>query len=198
MAYTTRQNVEQYLNADLSSVDSWVTTLIAAAKLWIDKYCGKTFEGVSADRYYDGNGTSRLLIDAFTGSPTVTVLESDGTTLLALTEGASEDFVTYPLNSTEKNEIVLMVNNQIGCFPNRKRSVKVTAVFGAGATVPDDVKLAATIMVSKVCEKRLKGGTPSSESLGDYSISFKTQAEEDKDTFDQVEGLLDHYRDLAV
>lgn len=217
MSYTTRTKVEQYLSADLASVDSLITEWISAAKLIIDKYCGKTFEGASATRYYDGNGSDRIVIDPFYGIPTeVSLLNYDGTTDTTLVEGAGEDYVAYPLNSSEKNELVLMPNSRRGLFSRAfdnilddtegvadssvRRLLKVTATFGNAASVPADIALAATKMVAGWAEKGLKGGTPASESLGDYSISFSNAAgaTDDSGLSTDISLILDPYRDIEI
>lgn len=217
MAYTTRSKIEQYLSADLSAIDSLVTEWISAAKLIIDKYTGKTFEVAAETRYYDGNGSDRIFIDSFYGVPTtVALLNYDGSVDTTLVEGADQDYVAYPLNTIEKNELVLMPNARRQFFSrafdnilddenpqadqNIKRLIKVTANFGTSATVPADVALAATMIVAKVAEKGLKGGTPASESLGDYSISFKSEAvaTNPSDLSPEITALLDPYRDVEV
>lgn len=218
MAYTTRAKIEAYLTADLSSIDSSVTSWIAAAKLIIDRYTGKTFESAGAStRYYDGNRSDRIFIDSFRGVPTeVSILSYNGDVEITLTEGAGNDYVAYPLNTTEKNELVLMPNSQRGGFSRAffenlledcedvdsdiKRLIKVTADFSVSATVPDDISLAATMMVAKLAEKSVKGGSPASESLGDYSISFQSQGVADDGTglMPEVVAILDGYRDIEV
>jgi len=213
MAYTTLNKVEQYTQRDLSGLSALVTTLIAAATKWINNYCGKTFESASETRYYDGNGRNRLLIDAFTGTPTeVTLLNYDGSDDTTLAEGASEDYVAYPLNATEKNELVLMPNASRGIFArafdnilddnppgdfDMKRLVKVTANFGASASVPDDVSLAATMLVAKLIERGSHaGGEIQSEKLGDYSYTLKAMDEEAQ--IMGVNQILDAYRDIEI
>jgi hypothetical protein len=216
MAYTSRQKVEQYIGDDLSDIASEVTNWIASVKAWIDRYCGRTFEAASETRYYDGNGKSRIFVDPFVGTPTeVSLLNLDGTTHATLTEGATNDYVAYPLNSTEKNEIVLMQGAAIRRFTRAyfedilddedigrsdaeedRRLLKVTADFGASATVPADVELAATKLVAQIAEKRLKGGPLASESLGDYSHSFG----EFNETADAlgVYNILDQWREPNI
>ena len=196
MAYTNRSKVEQYLNADLSAVDSWLTEVIAGVDAWIDKYVGKTFEGTSEDRFFDGSGKDRILIDPFTGSPTVLILNLDGTTQNSLSEGASSDYITYPLNETEKNELVLVSTAQLFSFPSGKRRVKVTAAFGASTAVPDDVAIAAMKLVGNIAQKRLKGGDPKSERLGDYAITVK-EIKEEADAMG-IYNILDQHRDIAI
>jgi len=196
MSYTTQAKVEQYLNTDLSAVSSEVDNWIASVKAWIDNCCGKTFEASSATRYYDGNGKQRILIDPFVGNPTVTLLELDGTDHLALTEGPAEDYITYPLNETEKNELALVSTANILSFLKGKRRVKVIADFGYSSSVPADVELIATKLVGSIAEKRIKGGPSKSEKLGDYSITYK-DIDEEADALG-VFSILDLYREIAI
>lgn len=195
--YTTRAKVEQYLNTDLSAVSSEVDNWIASVKAWIDRYCGKTFEGTSVTRYYDGNGKSRILIDSFIGIPTeVSILEIDGTTHLTLTEGQSEDYIIYPLNETEKNELALVTSSNIFSFLRGKRRLKVIASFGASTSVPADVELATTKLVGTIAEKRTKGGEVKSEKLGDQSLTYKDIDEEAKAL--GIYNILDQHREIYV
>ena len=195
--YTTQSKVEQYLNIDLSAVSSEVTNWIESVEAWINRYCGKTFEGTSVTRYYDGNGKQRILIDSFTGTPTeVSILEIDGTVHLTLTEGQSEDYIIYPLNETEKNELALVTSANILSFIKGKRRLKVTAVFGASAAVPADVELAATKLVASIAEKRTKGGETKSEKLGDQTIVYK-EIDQAADALG-VFNILDQYREIYV
>lgn len=193
MAYTDEGTIEKYLTVDIdTSFTAYVTACIAAAKAWIDRYTGKTFEAVTADHYYDSDGCSELMIDSFTGSPTVTILNSDGTTDEVLTEGASDDFLAYPLNNTEKNKIVLLARK----FPRGNRRVKVTATWGFSDTVPADIKIIATKLVAKILEKGIDGGKLSATQLGDANVSFEAI-----DEAAEVLGIyqtLDMYRDISI
>lgn len=194
---TTRANIEQHLNADLSAVDSYVTKVINAVEQFIKNYTGKDFTAVAETRYYDGSGNDRLLIDSFYGTPTlVRILETDGTELLTLTQGQANDYIIYPLNSTEKNELVLTVGASIGYWPSGRRRVMVTATFGVSASVPADIEIVATELAAAILEKRIKGGVASSESLGDYSISFKDI--EAEANLMRAENILDLHRDIAI
>jgi len=131
-----------------------------------------------------------------------------------LTEGAGADFVSYPLNETQKYELVLMPNASIGVFARAfenllddddaaggadvKRLISVTAAFGASTTCPADVELAATKLVAKIAEKRLKGsdGKVTAESLGDYSISFG-DVDSEADALG-IFNILDQWREPSI
>lgn len=200
------------MNADLSAVASEVTNWIASVKAWIDNYCQKTFEAVSETRYYDGNRKDRIVIDAFVGTPTVSLLNFDGSVDTLLTEGAGGDFVAYPLNTTQKYELVLQPfarrNRFARVFENIlddddretdadiKRVLKVVATFGASSTVPADVELAATMLVARIADMRVSGGNLKSETLGDYSATFADITPENDEL--GVLSLLAPYVDIDI
>lgn len=194
--YTNEGELEKYLGVDISGISTWVAGVISSVQSVIDNYCGKSFEAASTTKYYDGQGGTRLPVDAFIGSPAVVTLEVDGDDDQTLTEGQGDDFITYPLNETEKNEIVLVPTSSIGYWPIGKRRIKVTASFGHSTDVPDDVKLAATMLAARVIEKSLKGGELTSVRLGEYSANFK-ELRDDADVLG-VYSILNKYRDIQL
>jgi hypothetical protein len=195
--YTSQTRVENYggIVIDTSLVTSF-TQWVGAAKLWIDNYTGKTFETSGAeDRYYDGCGEQTLLVDSFYGTPTVSILETDGSTVQqVLTQGV--DFITGPQNRTEKSEIILMPTNSVGVFPNGTRRIKINATFAVSSTVPADIELVATKLVTDIIDKGLKGGRYSSFSLGDMSMNFQA-IDEVADPLG-IYSILDRYREITL
>lgn len=193
MAYTDKGTIQKYLTVDIdTSFDTQITSWIASVKAWIDRYTGKTFEAASSTKYYDTDGCSEIIIDSFVGSPTVEILNSDGTTFESLTEGAGDDYVTYPLNTTEKNSIVLVSSK----FPHGKRRLKVTATFGFSTTVPDDIKLIATKLLGFILAKGIDGGKLSQSQLGDQSVTFEA-IDESAEALG-IYQTLDMYRDISI
>lgn len=193
MAYTDEGTIEKYLTVDIdSSFSAQVTEWIAAVKTWIDRYVGKTFEAVSETRYYDSYGGDELFVDSFVGSPTVTILNTDGTTFETLTEGHANDYLSYPLNNTEKNRIVLL--NQV--FPSGSRRVKIDASFGFSASVPSDIKVVATKLVAKILEKGIDGGKLSQTQLGDATVTFEAIDEAAEAL--GIYQTLDMYREISI
>ncbi len=196
MAYTTPTKVEQMFGLTLSGASlAAVNDIILAVKAFIDRYCGKTFESASEVRYYDGNGKHCILVDSFTGTPTVLVLNSDGSTDRTLTEGQGNDFITAPYNSTEKNEIVLTGYGWFTAFPNGKHRIKVTANFGVSASVPADIQFAATKLAGQMYQDANEGVITSIR-LGDYSATFAA-IDEKKDAMG-ITTILDSYRDIDI
>ena len=197
MSYTTKAKIEKVIGQDIPvAYNTAITDWIASVKVWIDKYCGKTFEAASEDRYYDGNGLRELAVDSFVGSATVLILNPDGTTMQTLTQGQADDFVTWPYNDTEKNRLVLMSEASIGAFPTGKRRVKVTATFGGSSAVPADIELIAFKLVGSIYTKGQDGGPVSSETLGDYSVSF-AKIDEEAEALG-IYNTLNEYRDINI
>jgi hypothetical protein len=175
MSYTSGTTVANYLGRALSAGESaLMTSWIAAVKRFIENYTHCVFEQeAAATRYFDGNGQNELNVDEFLSISALVILETDGTELQTLTEGASSDFITYPYNVSPKFKIILQPSSSIQSFPNRRRSVKITGTWNNSSTVPDDIALAATMLVAGIiADSKSNGKEVSSESLGGYSISY--------------------------
>lgn len=193
MAYTTKAKVDALYGTDIPQAT--FDALLASVKAFIDRYCGKTFEGGSATKIYDGNGRDEILVDSFYGSPSsVKILNSDGTDYETLTEGQANDYVALPLNSSEKNMIRLTGNGFWGRFANRESVLSVTATFGFAASAPADIELAATQMVGELYSGNQ--GDVKSESLGDYSVSYADVGSAASKI--SATNILDLYRDIDI
>lgn len=199
MSYTDKGRIQRFLNVDIAnSYDTQIDDWIAEVQSWIDDYCGKTFEAVTEDRHYDGDGTKELIVDGFVdGTITeLSILNVNGSVEATLTEGHDEDFIAYPLNSNEKHLIRLTANASRSVFPSRKRGVKITADFGYSATVPNQIRMVATKLVATLVEKGLKGGKLSEVQLGDYRAKFE-KIDEDFAAMG-IYQTLDMYRDISI
>lgn len=194
MAYTTKAKVDALFGTNIDN--TLFTSLLASVKAFIDRYCGKTFEGVSETRYYTPlKGSNCLLVDSFTGNPTVTILNQDGTTDRVLTQGQASDFITAPYNSTEKNQLELTGLGWYTHWPCWKHSVQVVATFGGSAAVPSDIELVATQLVGRLAADGVSNGKKA-EALGDYSVSYGEV--QDSATEMSVTTILDSYRDIDI
>lgn len=194
MAYTTKAKVDALFG--ISIPQSTADDLIAAVKLFIDRYTGKTFEGGSETRYYDGNGGDRISVDSFYGTPTeVAILNPDGTTDRVLTIGQANDYITLPYNSTEKNQILLTGVVSYWRFPRGASRIKVTANFGYGASVPKDIELVATRLVGALYGGN-SGASVKSETLGDYSVTYGN-IESAAESIGVMQ-ILDLHRDIDI
>lgn len=199
--YTTSAIVLKYLNFTLdadkqSLLPDWIT----AVSNFIENYTDREFNAAaSATRHFDGDGSREFIIDDFDGTPTVIILNQDGTTFQELTEGQNQDYITFPYNKNRKYKLILKPTSTIGAFFRGKKNIKVVADFGFPDNVPKDIELAATMLIAEIAKNSSKGGSVQSESLGDYSVTFTNLA-----TLEGIAGrigvsaLLDPYRIIEV
>jgi hypothetical protein len=170
MSYTTKAQVEQYLQHDINSqIDSFVDTWIAWVQAYIDRYCGRTFGSTAiTTKYYDGTGRNELYIDDCTAVSVLQILDPAGTVVDTV---AADEFWLYPLNLAQKNRIVL--NGQgLGAFPAYPRSVKVTGTFGV-ASVPAEIQWAATALVADIVKSQPDVARAAArQKLGEYEVEF--------------------------
>jgi hypothetical protein len=180
MRYTTKENVEQYLNTTISiNIDLF----ILSAEQYIDTYTGKNFkEGDEKTRYYDGNNKRELIIDDATE---ITSLYIDDE---LMTEG--DDYLTYPYNKTPIYKLI--GENRV--FPEDYKNIKVTGKFGYECP-PDEIKMVATILTAGLYQATRGGGEISSEKIGDYSVSYTNGQKTD---FENVKEILNKYRIIVI
>jgi len=201
MAYTTKGKVQNYIAVDIDSslvsqVDDWIT----AVTDWINKYCKKVFEAVTETRFYDVPKVTRsLIIDPFvdTTITELSTLDLDGVVENTLTEGDGNDFIAYPQNDTEKYELRLTNGSIIGVFPSGSRRLKVSADFGASASVPKDIELIATKLVGEILRRGLDGGKLSKAKIGDIDLTY-VNINETAEALTGIYNTLDQYRHLSI
>lgn len=194
MAYVSKAELEKYLLIEIdSSFDAQIAAWAESVKVWIDRYTGRTFEsGVASTKYYDGSTDGMIFTHAFTGTPTVELLDSDGNTV----ETVTDDVLAYPLNTTEKTYIVIPGRS----FGSGYKRVKVTANFWSSDSVPADIKLAATKLLASIIEDQVPTtGAKQSESLGDYSVTYAKDPVSDEAAEKMgITSILDQYRDITI
>lgn len=197
MAYTDKTTIEGYLGKTITIEATLLASWIASVKDWIDRYCATTFESSAATtRYFEGNDRDEIEIDPFTTITSLKILDVNGSTLHTLTEASNGDFLTYPYNTTEKYRLILTAVAKTGCFPAGYRSVEVMAFFCSSTTVPDAIKLVATQLMARLIESKgsAQGKEIKQESLGDYSVSYTTEALEESAEAMSLYSILDQYK----
>ena len=201
MAYTNKSNIQNYLMIDISdSFDTQITAWISAAENYINNYTNRPegFEtSTDETRYYDGNGLREIQIDHFTTITSVDILELQGDdSEFSLTEGADDDYITFPYNESPKYKLILTLNSSPGSFFKGSKRIKVVADFGFSSTVPKDIELATTMLVAKIVEKGQRGGDVQQERLGDYNVVFSQM---NKDAIElNIEQMLNRYKTIEV
>lgn len=205
MAYSSKSDIENMFGITIpNELNAFVANLIAAVQIYIDRYCGRTFEGASATRYYEGVRGSGdpcvLLVDPFYGTPSeVQLLGYDGSVEDTLVEGTGADYLTGPENQDSKNLLRLLPTSGHGRWGSGPRRVKVTATFGNGAACPADVNVAATKLAGELYRTRATAnGELASLTLGDYSASYQPANVQKAASLMGVDDILDGYRLIEI
>ena len=175
MAYTQKSYIQNYLLTNIDdSFDSQITKWVTAVSNWINNYTGTVFESSSdTSRIYDGDGTNEIMVDEFTAITKIEILDREGD--VDETLNSTSYWHAYPANKDYKNRIrINAANAPIAVFPSGHQNVKLYATFGHSASVPEDIRLAATMLVGQIIRdsQTEETGRVTAESLGEYSVTF--------------------------
>jgi hypothetical protein len=193
---TSLPSVREYLKiaASDTTYDSLLTNLIKRSQMLIEKYCGRQFKARDYTEYYDGDGTSKLLLKQW---PIVSVTElnmDNARSFLSVTQALAADFVIW---SEEGYLELLSAADSISGFSEggslfRYGQQNIKVRYNAGyAAIPEDLELASIIHVANLYNKAGMDGH-SSISLGGLAKSFST-----KPFPDEVVMYLEPYRKRA-
>lgn len=197
--YTNKTEIENYILTTIDSTfNSQVDNWIEAMENYIDHMTGRNFiaDSVSndSDKYYDGDNTSKLLID---DAVEITEIEvGDGNVLTPDTSPlkADGDFVTQPYNRTPITRIVL----RAGYFPTYpKQGIRVKARWGFSENVPADIKQVCTVLVAGIINYGNNAdGEVKSMNIGSYSVTYKD--EKQWQDFERVGEILKNYKKFII
>jgi hypothetical protein len=172
------EDVEAYTLQDVAEtfepqVEEWIEQMTA----YIERVTNRTFgsDTTASERKYDGTGSVVLLVDDYTELDSV---EVDGS--------VRGDVYEYPANTTPKYKIVSNTP-----FPRGHQNITVTANWGYG-NAPKDLQFACTVLVAGIINAQTKTNDKASESIGNYSVSYKTDAQQ-KD-YEQAMKTIHSYR----
>lgn len=172
--------MKTYLAISGAEHDSLLNSLIPAVSEAIENYCRRRFAQESLVEYYDG-GSFSIILARFPVLSIDSVYTDPSGQLNPGTLISSDSYVLYP------DPGLLILHS--GKFPSGKRAVKVSYTAGY-ATIPDDLKQSATMLVSAWFIRARQGADGiSSESIADYSVSFGP-----KRLPPAVRSVLDFYR----
>lgn len=173
--YSSQTLIEKYLQRSLSADEiTFLTTLLPAIRLWLDRILSSTFYEVDAStRYFDGGGET-VDIDPCTAITAVKSVDNEHDTSSDYTN--LTDYVAEPQNQTVKNELV----HRAGRFPRGSGRIAVTAKFSEyDGAIPQDIQLAATRIAADVLQagKTSAVGNVQSESLEGHSVTYRNPNE---------------------
>src|SRR3990167_3264138 len=180
--YTEQAKVEAYLQRDLSAQESVILDdIILVVSKVISSYCNRVWQGLDEEldeytdeneqRTFDGNGQRELHVNEFTSIELLELLDGYGDLLETI---AATDYITYPLNTSYKNSILL----RFRYFPSGVARVRITANFGSGE-VPDEVVATASALVGEYLARAAQTGDYAKESIEGYSYELKQNVGED-------------------
>lgn len=163
-AYTTKADVEDYLGTTITGIDAIVTSWIAAASRWIDDYCNRDiYNATESTTKYDGDGSDILHIkDTLQSGLTVTM------------DGISVSPLLYPTTKDYASRLVL----DDSIWNCGKQNISVTGKISMFSALPDQVKMAATILVAGMYQARNSTGKVGTrETIGNYTVEYKEGAQ---------------------
>lgn len=174
--YTTVEKVENYMDISIDTeLEDTVEAYIKTVSSWIENYCGDEKFGkrifsnpVEEERYFDGNGKSKLYIgDALE----VDEIKYEYTDIKVIRDEGL-DFAAYPLNRTPKKYIKLKDYRR---FESGISNIKVKGKWGYSEEAPSNVELAATKLVAGVLKENTNKETKEikSETFDDYRVQFQ-------------------------
>ena len=192
LGYTSKNDIERYMLVDIDdSYNTQINEWIESVEAMINDYTGRLFiaDTIASIRYFDGDGSHLLLIDDCVsltkiemGDPSMTKDELD-----------TDDYYVYPYNTTPKRKVYYD-----SIFTRDNKNIDVTAKWGYSIAVPNDIKLATTILVSLIIEEAWQSeGETDSESIGSYSITYK-KTETNKSKIDRAILTLNRYRKINI
>jgi hypothetical protein len=190
MAYTTRDLVKQYLGIPdaTSSENTPIDNAIAAAEAEIDSICGRTFEvpsGATARTYVPFDDTTLYVDDLAqtTGLIVKTDTSLDGTYDTTLT--ITTDYVLT--GNTAPYRVIKRVDGD--AYPRDvygRPTVQVTAFYGYGMAIPDQVKQCALVLAARLYQRR---SSPLGFQAGNVDIGFIRITRTDPEVIALLRGL---------
>ena len=151
----------------------------------IERYTGRTFttDETATTRIYDGTGTGKIFID---DAAEITEVKDNDNVIDAANHRL------YPSNRLPKTRIILPRYN----FSQGAQNIAVKAKWGYGS-VPKDLEFAATVMAAGIVNSQNSNEKDiQSETIGRYSVTYKTGTSQEHD-FQNAKSILKMYRRMA-
>ncbi len=173
--YTTEEKVEEYLGKSVST--DVLTDIILYVEKLIDRITGRNFKAdTSASyRYYDGDGSQDLVIDDCIDISEVNIGNNYyGDSFTEVGNTGTNRYYTLPANNSADSVPIRKLHLRVMFFTLGFQNQKIKAKWGYSETPPEDIVLAATILVSSIYEGGRSGsvGGVQSERIGEYNITY--------------------------
>jgi len=155
MAYTTTALVKASLGIPLAATaeDTAIQAAIDAAAALIDNYTGRTFETVTESRTFLPRTASIVDVDDIATTDSLVIKtdeDQDGSFETTLT--VTTDYVIIK-NSAPFRQIT-NVNRGWPLSLYGRPTIEITATWGYGTSVPDNIKQAALLMATRLFQRK--------------------------------------------
>ena len=189
MAYASLADIKTHLGITGSGEDTFIGNLQDQIDAAIDAYCDRPdgFASATHTSYLDGGAVSTLLLRNTTITSITSVHDDLNRAFDSGSLIAADDY-NFIADTGELNLITSNFNNRQGTFQNGTGNVKVIYV-GGYSTIPEDIQLAAIVLISKYFNLRRSAGI-SQMSAGGLSLSF------DHGFPPEAKTLLKKYREI--
>jgi len=173
-SYTTKQQIENYLQIDISSdLDTQLTSWIDMVEKYIDTYTDRSFDATVAIKKYEGGG-EEIFVDDLLSVTSLWMVENDATSDASSVSLSTTDYYLKQgdnANRTPYNKIEISENGQYNYFREGQLNIFVEGSWGYSSTVPADIKMVATKLVSSIIRAG-KSDNVKSFTEGDYSVTY--------------------------
>lgn len=194
---TTLARAKNFMEIGGTVDDSLIESLINMVSDFVEKYCDRRFlQTAYSNEIYDGNGMKELLLKQYPISSSASFTLERRDTIdnnSSFTTIDSEDyFIKYD------EGIIVYVNDSFYPYPQHYR-ISYTAGYAfdnvtPGATLESvgigDLEFAVWKLVNQAYKNRRISANVQSESIGDYSVTFRKQIMLDEG----LKAILDKYR----
>lgn len=175
--YTSEAKINEFLQVTIPTGKA--NSAMETAEKMIDNITGRSFIAIATanERYYNGNGLQTLSIDDCVEVTKVEIANDYyGTTFNDI---ASGNYILEPRGYASLGQCIKRLTVKNIVFPYGNGNVKVTAKWGYSTACPADISQVATIIASFLYKYGASGsiGGLKSESIGEYSVSYKDTSE---------------------
>jgi hypothetical protein len=198
-ALTTVARFKSFVGITSNAYDTKIGIIIDVATDLIEKYCDRRFiETTYTDQYYDGNGSTQLLLRQYPISTRATFQLDERNSDMNDASFSSVDTSLYHLDYT--NGMIELVGYKFREVP-KKYKVTYTAGYAFDNTTPGatleslgigDLEYACWVICNNIYKHAASPTGISSESIGNYSVSYGGQGWLLKDP--ELKLILDKYK----
>jgi hypothetical protein len=155
MAYTTTALVKASLGIPLAATaeDTAIQAAIDAAEALIDNYTGRTFETVTEARTFLPRTASIVDVDDIATTDSLVIKtdeDQDGSFETTLT--VTTDYVI--IKNAAPFRLITNVNRGWPLSLYGRPTIEITATWGYGTSVPDNIKQAALLMATRLFQRK--------------------------------------------